>query len=50
MSMMESRNKELKFIGELCDGELISVASLKGHAHLCLPDGTPVTDLAFHTK
>ena len=35
MSMMESRNVELKFIGELCDGELISVASLK--AHLVIP-------------
>ena len=31
MSMMESRNVELKFIGELCDGKLIPVASLKRH-------------------
>ena len=31
MSMMESRDGELKFISELCDSELIPVASLKRH-------------------
>ena len=35
MSVMESRDRELKFIGKLCDNELIPVALLKGH--LALP-------------